>query len=214
MDYKAIVDKLKNNKHTRIVIFCILLAGLLIFVNSLAKYTNRIQGSTTVRPASFGKLALQEYDSDGNPVAENNSETISLSSLSTINKRVNLKYSKGDIKTYIFFIIKANGWSYDAGEKKVAIMGRNNDLVYIQINDNWNYLEAPNVDSSTFVFYHLVDIDERFEDDVISSINVNPISYGEQSYLEGNHDLSFSATVVQKVNDEPAITSWNLLNNN
>ena len=52
------------------------------------------------------------------------------------------------------------------------------------------------------------------KDDVISSINVNPISYGEQSYLEGNHDLSFSAAVVQKVNDEPAITSWNLLNNN
>ena len=92
--------------------------------------------------------------------------------------------------------------------------GRNNDLVYIHINDNWNYLEAPDVDASTFVFYHLVDIDERFEDDVISSINVNPISYGEQSYLEGNHDLSFSAAVVQKVNDEPAITSWNLLNNN
>ena len=117
-------------------------------------------------------------------------------------------------KSYIFFIINANGWSYDATEKKVAIKGRNNDLVYIQINDNWNYLEAPDVDASTFVFYHLVDIDERFEDDVISSINVNPISYGEQSYLEGNHDLSFSAAVVQKVNDEPAITSWNLLNNN
>ena len=214
MDYKAIVNKLKNNKHNRIIIFCILLAGLIIFVNSLARYTNRIQGSTTVRPAAFGKLTLQEYDSDGNPVAENNSETISLSSLATINKRVNLKYSKGDIKSYIFFIINANGWSYDATEKKVAIKGRNNDLVYIQINDNWNYLEAPDVDASTFVFYHLVDIDERFEDDVISSINVNPISYGEQSYLEGNHDLSFSAAVVQKVNDEPAITSWNLLNNN
>jgi hypothetical protein len=170
MDYKAIVDKVKNNKHTRIVIFCILLAGLLIFVNSLAKYTNRIQGSTTVKPAAFGKLTLQEYDSDGNPVAENNSETISLSSLATINKRVNLKYSKGDIKSYIFFIIKANGWNYDSAEKKVAIKGRNNDLVYIQINDNWNYLEAPDVDESTFVFYHLVDIDERFEDDVISSL--------------------------------------------
>lgn len=182
-------------------------------VGSLSKYGGQIQGSTTVTPAKFGKLTLEEYDSNGNLVTENNSETLQLSTSSTINKRVNVKYTKGDIKAYIFFIVRANGWVYDSDNKKLAIRGLNNDLVYIDINDNWNNLEAPDLDSSTFVFYHLVDIDERFEDDVISQINVNPLSYGEQQFLEGNHDLSFSASVVQKVNDEGVITSWNLYNN-
>ena len=190
-----------------------LIAGILITVNSLSKYKNQIQGTTTVTPAKFGKLTLEEYDSSGNLVTEKNSETLDLTDLSSISKRVNLKYTKGDIKSYIFFVVKAEGWQYDASDKQLAIRGSNSDLVYITINNNWNYLEVPNPEASTFVFYHLVDIDERFEDEVISSINVNPISYGEEQYLEGNHNLSFSASVVQKVNDEGAITSWNLLNN-
>ena len=182
-------------------------------VNSLSKYKNQIQGSTTVTPAKFGKLTLEEYDSNGNLVTDNNSETLDLSNATTINKRVELKYTKGDIKAYIFFIVNGNGWQYDASEKQLAIRGSNSDLVYISINDNWNYLEVPNQSASTFVFYHLVDIDERFEDTVVSSINVNPISFGDEEYLQGNHNLGFSASVVQKVNDEGAITSWNLLNN-
>lgn len=182
-------------------------------VNSLSKYQNQIQGSTTVSPAKFGKLTLEEYDSNGNLVSNNNSETLDLADISSINKRVELKYTKGDIKSYIFFIVDAQGWQYDNNQKQLAIRGLNSDLVYISINDNWNYLEVPNQSASKFVFYHLVDIDEKFEDEVISAINVNPISYGEEEYLQGNHDLSFSASVVQKVNDEGAITSWNLLNN-
>ena len=141
-------------------------------VNSLSKYQNQIQGSTTVSPAKFGKLTLEEYDSNGNLVSDNNSETLDLADISSINKRVELKYTKGDIKSYIFFIVDAQGWQYDNNQKQLAIRGSSSDLVYISINDNWNYLEVPNQSASKFVFYHLVDIDERFEDEVISAINV------------------------------------------
>ena len=68
-------------------------------VNSLSKYQNQIQGSTTVSPAKFGKLTLEEYDSNGNLVSDNNSETLDLADISSINKRVELKYTKGDIKS-------------------------------------------------------------------------------------------------------------------
>lgn len=193
----------KNNKRyiykieiTKILLKSILFVFSLILVtfymtsSILAKYKSESSTNDTARVAKFGELSFYEYSADTGQLVGDavQIENITIKAGTDIDKKISLSFSGSEVATYIYLIVETSGWSITTNtESNINRLSIKNagkeDMVYWELNNKWTYLDGVSNDS-TFVFYHLIEPNTSFTDDVMTALIVNSISLDDVNLLK------------------------------
>lgn len=187
------------------LIFLVTMLSFYMSSSVLAKYFSDSSLGDTAKVAKFGDLTFYEYLSNGETLATGEQvivEDLIIKPGVDIAKKISLAFSESEVAVYLFLVIDANRFKVvsEIDSYKIAVQNSlSEDILYWNLDNNWNYLEDAST-SNQFIFCFHLEPNTSYDEVIMDSIIVNSISLDDVNLLkEEKASLSFKSYAISSM---------------